>query len=423
MRDTSASTEAALPGQTGHKGRARRRFLLGALVAGGALLVGWGTRPPRQRLHTSAPLPLTGGAVALNGWIAIAPDGAVSVVVPRSEMGQGVHTALPMLVAEELDAALDSVRIAPAPIDQIFGNLAVLRENLPFHPDQRGKVKDGAQWMLAKVGRELGIMFTGGSTSVKDAWQPMREAGAVARAMLVKAASDNWKSPVGDLRTEDGFVIHRDGRRASYASLAARAADVGAGIDAGDVHLKEPRDFRLIGKPLPRRDTPGKVDGSTIGHQYFPRNLGLPGMGPDKTTAEGEYDMQYEIRNQRIAHVIVDSPLPLGYWRSVGHSHNAFFKEGFMDEVAHAAGRDGVAYRRALLKEHPRHLAVMDAALRAAGAPPAGHAHGFAIHQSFGSIVAQVDEVSDEGKDIRVHRVVCAIDCGMVVNPNAVIRQ
>ena len=662
--------------------RSRRRFLLGGLVAGGALLVGWGTRPPRQRLHTSEPLPVTNGAVALNGWIAINPDGTVSVVVPRSEMGQGVHTALPMLVAEELDVPLSNVRIAPAPIDKIFGNLAVLRENLPFHPDERGNVKDGTQWVLGKIGRELGIMFTGGSTSVKDAWQPMREAGAVARAMLVKAAGENWKASHADLRTEDGFVVHKDGRRASYASLAARAAEVGAGIDAGDVKLKDPKDFRLIGKAVPRRDTPAKVDGSAlfgidarppgmlyaavrmapvvgagvawfearpvlampgvvrvvdvsssagqyagagagvaviarswwqaktaaaaltvrwhedegsklssesifkgfadaldnesgftyfssgsqdvegvaktvtaeyrapflahatmepvnctaqvangkvhlwastqvpsiavdvaakvagvaredvtievmllgggfgrrlegdmvaqavavalaaggkpvqliwtreddtthdvyrpaalarfkasldakgtllawdnksasgaIGHQYFPRNLGLPGMGPDKTTAEGEYDMQYEIRNQRIAHVIVDSPVPLGYWRSVGHSHNAFFKEAFMDEVAHAAGQDGVAYRRALLKDHPRHLAVMDAALKAAGAAPEGRAHGFALHQSFGSIVAQVAEVSVEGTEIRVHRVVCAIDCGIVVNPNIVAQQ
>jgi len=536
--------------------------------------------------------------------------------------------------------------------------------------------------MLAKVGRELGIMFTGGSTSVKDAWQPMREAGAVARAMLVKAASLEWKTAVGDLRTEDGFVIHKDGRRAAYASLAARAAEVGAGIEAGDVRLKDPRDFRLIGKPVPRRDTPGKVNGSAlfgidarppgllyaavnmapvigatvasfdaakvnsmpgvvgvadvsaslgpyagagagvaviarswwqaktaaaalpvqwsegagrtlssssifagfaaaldnesgftyyesgtqdvagavktitaeyrapflahatmepvnctaqvangkvhlwastqvpsiavdvaakvagvaredvtievmllgggfgrrlegdmvaqavavalaangkpvqliwtreddtthdvyrpaalarfkasldgagrllawdnksasgaIGHQYFPRNLGLPGMGPDKTTAEGEYDMQYEIANQRIAHVIVDSAVPLGYWRSVGHSHNAFFKEAFLDEVAHAAGQDGVAYRRSLLARHPRHLAVLDAAVKKAGAPPEGRAHGVALHQSFGSIVAQVAEVSVEGTEIRVHRVVCAIDCGIVVNPNIVAQQ
>jgi isoquinoline 1-oxidoreductase beta subunit len=179
-----------------------------------------------------------------------------------------------------------------------------------------------------------------------------------------------------------------------------------------------------------RLDAAGKVlawesksASGSIGHQYFPRNLGLPGMGPDKTTAEGEYDMQYEIANQRIAHVIVDSAVPLGYWRSVGHSHNAFFKESFVDELAHAAGQDGVAFRRALLARHPRHLAVLDAALARAGQPAAGRAHGVALHQSFGTIVAQVAEVSVEGKDIRVHRVVCAVDCGIVVNPNIVAQQ
>ena len=164
------------------------------------------------------------------------------------------------------------------------------------------------------------------------------------------------------------------------------------------------------------------VSGS-IGHQYFPRNLGLPGFGPDKTAAEGEFDMQYEIANQRIAHAIVDSAVPIGYWRSVGHSHNAFFKESFIDELAHAAGQDGAAFRRGLLAKHPRHLAVLDAALARAGAAPAGRAHGVAVHQSFGSIVAQVAEVSVEGKDIRVHRVVCAIDCGIAVNPNIIAQQ
>jgi isoquinoline 1-oxidoreductase beta subunit len=124
-----------------------------------------------------------------------------------------------------------------------------------------------------------------------------------------------------------------------------------------------------------------------------------------------------------VAHVIVDSAVPIGYWRSVGHSHNAFFKESFVDELAHAAGKDGVGFRRALLANHPRQLAVLDAALARAGSAPAGRAHGVALHQSFGSIVAQVAEVSVEGKDIRVHRVVCAIDCGIAVNPNIVAQQ
>jgi isoquinoline 1-oxidoreductase beta subunit len=662
--------------------RGRRRFLLGGLAAGGALLVGWGIAPPRQRLRTASPLATEAGAVALNGWVAIARDGTVSVVVPRSEMGQGVNTALPMLVAEELDAPLSAVRISQAPIDKIFGNLTVLRENLPFHPDDRGSIKQGVQWVMSKVGRELGIMFTGGSTSVKDAWGPMREAGAVARAMLLRAAAETWKLDAARLSTRDGFVLHPDGRRLGYGELAARAAVVGAGIEPGDVRLKTPAEFRLIGQPVPRRDSPAKVNGSAlfgidarvpgmlyaalrmapvvgagvasfdaskamampgvvkvvevssalppfagagagvavvaktwwqarqaaaalpvswsasphdklsseaifadfarlldtesgftyfesgsqdvqgaartlraeyrapflahatmepinctaqfkdgklklwtstqvpsiavdiaakvagvdradvsldvmllgggfgrrleadmvaqavaiakalggqpvqliwtreddiqhdvyrpqalarfsaqldaqgnllawdnksvsgaIGHQYFPRNLGLPGIGPDKTTAEGEYDMQYAIPNRRIAHVIADSAVSLGYWRSVGHSHNAFFKEGFLDEVAHAAGKDPVVFRRELLRDHPRHLAVMEAALARAGTAPEGRAHGMAVHQSFGSIVAQVAEVSMVDKQIRVHRVVCAVDCGIVVNPNILAQQ
>jgi isoquinoline 1-oxidoreductase beta subunit len=663
--------------------KTRRRFLLGGLAASGALVVGWGLQPPRQRLRTSQPLPVTDGAVALNGWIAIAPDGTVLVVVPRSEMGQGVNTALPMLAAEELDVPLSRVRITQAPIDKIFSNLALFRDFLPFHPDDRGSVKEGAQWVMAKVGRELGIMFTGGSTSVKDCWGPMREAGAVARAMLVAAAAKDWGVPAAQCQTDAGFVTHPGGRRASYGSLAAKAASVGADIGAGDVRLKEPQHFKLIGHAQARRDTPAKVNGSAafgidarppglvyaavkmspvvggtlgsfdkakvkalpgvvgvvdfsralgertgagagvaviatsfwrakqaaaalavswndgagatlssadifrefaakldsesgftyyttgdpdaengaattitaeyrapflahatmepvnctaqvnggkvqlwastqvpsiavdiaakvagvarddvsvdlmllgggfgrrlevdmvaqavaiamgsggrpvqviwsreddmthdvyrpaalarfrgsidaagnvvgydsksvsgaIGHQYFPRNLGLPGIGPDKTTAEGEFDMQYEIPNQRVAHVIVDSAVPLGYWRSVGHSHNAFFKESFIDELAHAAGKDGVTFRRGLLAQHPRHLAVLDAAVAKAGAAPAGRAHGVALHQSFGSIVAQVAEVSVEGRSIRVHRVVCAIDCGIAVNPNIIAQQ
>ena len=660
----------------------RRSFLLAGLAAGGALLIGWGAQPPRQRLHPSRPLALAADEVALNGWVALAPDGAVSVVVPRSEMGQGVHTALPMLVAEELDVGLDAVRVIAPPIDKIYANVTVLRENLPFHPDDAGRTAQGAQWLMAKIGRELGIMFTGGSSSVRDAWLPMREAGAVARAMLVKAAAQEWDARVEDCRTEDGFVIHVDGRSAGYGALASLAAQAGAGLTAQDVRLKPPSAFRLIGRPQPRLDSRAKADGSArfgidarpagmvyaalamaptigatvatfdadavrrmpgvlavvdvssalagrtgagagvavvastwwqarqaaqalpvtwqpgegaalssagilaglaraldeergyvyhetgaqevegavrtlraeyrapflahaaleplnctaqvtrgkvrlwastqvpsiavdcaarvagvaredvaievmllgggfgrrlevdmvaqavaiakaldgqpvqliwsreqdtmhdvyrpaalarftaqldeggnilawdnksasgaIGHQYFERSLGLPGVGPDKTTAEGEYDHQYAIPNQRVAHVTVDSAVPIGYWRSVGHSHNAFFKESFLDEVAHAGGQDPVALRRKLLARHPRALAVLDAAVAAAGQPPPRRAHGVALHRSFGSMVAQVAEVSVDGREIRVHRVVCAIDCGLVVNPTIVAQQ
>ena len=172
--------------------------------------------------------------------------------------------------------------------------------------------------------------------------------------------------------------------------------------------------------------------GQAIVPQALKRLFGLPGAGPDKTSSEGAYDQPYEWPAARIGHEIVDLGVPVGFWRSVGHSHQAFFKESFLDEAAAAAGQDPVAYRAALLKRHPRHLRVLQAAAAMAGwgrplAPPAdgqARARGIALHQSFGSIVAQVAEVSvGPDKRIRVHQVWCAIDCGQPINPNLIAQQ
>ncbi|WP_324292023.1 molybdopterin cofactor-binding domain-containing protein [uncultured Hydrogenophaga sp.] len=172
--------------------------------------------------------------------------------------------------------------------------------------------------------------------------------------------------------------------------------------------------------------------GQAIVPQVLQRVFGLPGGGPDKTTSEGAFDQPYEWPAARIAHVNADLPLPVGFWRAVGHSHQAFFKECFLDEVAHAAGTDPLVLRESLLQQHPRELAVLQAAARAAGwgtpaaAAPDGAAvaRGLALHRSFGSTVAQVAEVSlGPDRGIRVHRVVCAIDCGFAVNPAGVKQQ
>ena len=148
---------------------------------------------------------------------------------------------------------------------------------------------------------------------------------------------------------------------------------------------------------------------------------------PDKSAAEGLYDLPYGISHQRIAQVATHSGVPVGYWRSVGHSHNAFFLESFIDEIAAELRQDALALRRDLLRESPRHLAVLNLAAERAGwdriPPVAGRARGVALHESFGSIVAQVLEVSLQGGVPRVHRVVCAIDCGTVVNPQIVAQQ
>jgi isoquinoline 1-oxidoreductase beta subunit len=183
---------------------------------------------------------------------------------------------------------------------------------------------------------------------------------------------------------------------------------------------------------------PSSLRITSAGDAITPRWLerGLPHLAgpvdtPDKTTSEGLFDQVYEIAHQRIAHVATQNGVPVGYWRSVGHSHNAFFSESFIDELAHAAGQDPVAYRLAMLKDSPRHRAVLLLAAQQAGWPgfgtpqplASGRARGVALHESFGSIVAQVVEASIEGGVPRVHRVVCAADVGTVVNPGIVAQQ
>jgi isoquinoline 1-oxidoreductase beta subunit len=138
------------------------------------------------------------------------------------------------------------------------------------------------------------------------------------------------------------------------------------------------------------------------------------------------FDLPYGFANQEMRHVATQSGVPVGFWRSVGHSHNAFFSESFMDELAHATQQDPLAFRMSLLQRAPRYAAVLQLAAREAGwgqALPAGRARGLALHESFGSIVAQVAEVSLTAGRIHVHRVVCAIDCGTVVNPETIKQQ
>jgi isoquinoline 1-oxidoreductase beta subunit len=172
-----------------------------------------------------------------------------------------------------------------------------------------------------------------------------------------------------------------------------------------------------------------KSAGDAVSPRWMSRVLPAlsgPFDAPDKTTAEGLFDLPYGFANQHMAHVSTRMGVPVGFWRSVGHSHNAFFSECFIDELALESKQDPVAFRLTLLKNAPRYAAVLKLAAdkaKWAAALPAGHAHGVALHKSFGSIVAQVAEVSIQDGKPRVHRVVCAIDCGTVVNPGTVAQQ
>ncbi|MBN3505790.1 xanthine dehydrogenase family protein molybdopterin-binding subunit [Burkholderia cenocepacia] len=677
----SADTRIARPG--------RRRFLLGAVGLGGALVVGWGVMPPRSRLGDPAVFPETSGQIALNGWIKITSEGNAILAMPRVEMGQGIHTGLSMLAAEELDIPLTRVSIESSPIERIYGNVVAMGDSsLPLHPDDADKLWARAlHWIMAKSAREIGLIITGGSSSMADGWQPVREAAATARATLVEAAAREWGVQSTLVTVREGQLIGPGGKQMPFSAVAQKAREI---APPSNVTLKPASQYQLVGKPAPRNDIAAKTDGSArfaidvrppgmlyaavvmcpvlggklktfnakaalvmpgvryvvpfdgstggapgvavvadhywqarqalgalepewdkgphatldsadihqqlvgaldsdkggftyrstgdglkafenaqgativeaeysapylahatmepinctaqvtkdrvqlwaptqvatlaqlvaaraagvsrekvhidipligggfgrrlesdfvgqavtiaartegrpvqviwareddIKHDFYrpqaiarlkarvengrvtaiasrsagqsilagelERLFGAPSLDIDRYTAEGLFDQPYEIEHEHIAHLVVDLPVPIGFWRSVGHSYTGFFLEGFLNDVAAAAKLDPLAMRRDLLKAHPRERKVLDIAAQTAGwgqplapaADGAPRARGLALHNAFGSVVAQVVEVSLKDGKPRVHRVVCVADCGTVVNPGIVAQQ
>src|SRR5438046_991604 len=483
---------------------------------------------------------------APDAFVRIGTDDSVTVIVNHSEMGQGVFTALPMILADELDADWTKVRFEPAPVDPVYN-----------HPVFK-------------------MQMTGGSTSTWSSFDQFRQAGAAARAMLITAAAQRWNVDAGSCGTENGMVIHSaSNRRLSYGQLAESAAKI---APPQQVALKDPKDFKLIGKPLKRLDTPEKTNGKGIfgidvkapgmltavvarspvfggkvrsfnadkakvmpgvrkvvevpsgvaviadgfwaakrgrdvlqiewdegpmadfntksqREQYAElakqpglsarkegdasgaigsaakkieavyevpylshammeplncavdlradgceiwtgkqlqtvdsiRAAGIDKNGIDGTSVEGLDDIPYAIPNLSVQYHPAKVGVPVLWWRSVGHSHNAFVKESFIDELAVLGGKDPFELRRRLLAKSPRDLGVLELAAEKAGwgkPLPAGRGRGIAVHASFESYTAQVAEVSvDSGGKARVHRVVCAVDCGRYVNPGIIEAQ
>ena len=655
----------------------RRLAIIGGIAGGGLLGVGFWFARERDRLGDRALFNVKPNEAGLSGWVKITRDNGVVVAVPRAEMGQGVQTALAMLAAEEMDARWSQVRVEDPPEHGVFRNVDILIDSLPFSPEETGTVVDIAHWLAGKAGGVLGVLATGGSTSVRDAWHPMRVAGAVARDLLLRAASRKASVPVSELVIVDGEVRRRSGGRiATFGELVDHVGDLSS-MPAPP--LKKPSEFKLIGKPLPRLDIPAKVlatatfgidvrrpgllyaavlnaptfggsatgfkvkgslpkgvetviivpggiaaigtswwrankllqegidvqwqpgpepdlDSATLWRRYeglmqdgkpaLVRTLGeekraastrpieatyrapylahttmepmnctaqvvregeaakvevwMPNQSPTlvrliaskvadvpqaavgvhTTFLGGGFGRRAEVdlvrqavtcalampdkpvqvlwsREQDIKHdfyrpmalarwraeldtsagapkllsvakrqiaqspsdkfteriiglssspkpegnavenppyafpfykleaVVPDGTVPVGFWRSVGHSHTAFFDESFVDEIAAALQKDPFEFRCELLAKNPRHLKVLETAAKEAGwgTPlPVGSGRGIALRASFGSIVAQVAEVSvADGKTLQVRRVTCAIDCGPVVNP-AIVR-
>jgi isoquinoline 1-oxidoreductase beta subunit len=640
----------------------RRKFLIGTGVGAG-LVIGYLAWPRDRAINWVA----RSGETLVNGWVKIDSSGRVIVAVPQAEMGQGVYTSLPQILADELGADWRTVGVEPAPLHPIYANTFIAEgfaEGLPSMLQGMGR------WALTEVVSRYSLQLTGGSSSIASYTEPLRSAGAAARAMLCAAAARRWDVAAAECDTAGGFVEHQ-GKRLRFAELIDE-------IDANDapaepVLRKEPR---LIGRSAPRLDVPSKVDGSArfgidvrlpnmayaavrAGHvgepavaavdstevrgqpgivrvveglnfvavvadtwwgartgldkvrarfetpatrassaaidkalndalagdeaeafrdegdaaealsgagvveatyavpflahaclepmtatarivdgrceiwaptqsaslvnwrvadalgvaesdvTVFPTLVGggfgrkaevdacvqaaliaaeverpvqliwtreedtrhdkfrpaakarmraklsadkkvaawdariaVPSVGPsfmsrnlpamagdsgaNAQALEGALHMPYDLGTVRVAHADVVTPVPLGYWRSVGHSYTAFFVESFVDELAQAAGVDPLTFRLRMLGKSPRHAEVLRVAAAEAGFMGAGEdgsAQGIALHESFGSIVAQVAEVAIKDGQLQVVRVTCAIDCGRVVNPDIVRQQ
>ena len=620
-------------------GLSRRGFLRAGAAVGGGLLIAFSLPPRLTRLGEVA----AAEGFAPDGFIRIGQDGRVTIVVPQVEMGQGTFTSFPMLVAEELEVDLSQVQTEQAPPSEaLYGNKLV------------------------------GFQVTGGSTSIRAFYEPLRQAGATARQMLIAAAAATWNVDATSCRAEKGSVIHvPTGQRLDYGALADKAAKMPV---PKDVVLKQPDDFKLIGTPAKRLDTPDKVNGQTVysidvkvpgmkvgtlaicpvfggklksvddskalavkdvtqvvrvndavaivaahmgaaskglaaleiewdegpnaklttadivadmakaseaegiiarhdgdmakaladadqkleaiyevpflahttmeplncavdvrkdgcdiwvGTQVIGRaqavTAELTGLPPDKVivhnhmlgggfgrrlevdfiakaveiakqvegpvkliwsreediqhdmyrpyfydrlhaglnadgmpvawshricgssiiarwappafqdgydfdTVDGAKEMPYSIPSVRVEYVRHEPPgIPTAFWRSVGPSHNIFVVESFIDELAAAAKKDPVAYRRALLDRFPRALAVLDLAAEKAGwgkPLPKRSGRGVSVQTAFGTFMAQVAEVevSKDG-EVQVKRVTCAVDCGVAINPNTIEAQ
>jgi len=230
-RDVIVNLSGAAPGGAAPGTGLSRRDLLRLVPAAAAGLV------LGVRLTPAAPAAAGAASLAPNAFVQIDVGGAVTLWVPKSEMGQGVRTALPMILAEEIGAEWGKVTVEQAWLDPRFGDLD-----------------------------------TGGSTSVRTSWDPLRKAGAAARAMLLQAASTRMQLPAAVLSVAGGRVIHqRSGRQVPFSDLVADAAALPV---PADPPLKDPKDYTIVGRPLLRTDTPAKTDGRAI----YGIDVSVPGM-------------------------------------------------------------------------------------------------------------------------------------------------
>ena len=237
----------------------RRGFLGLGIAAAGGLAVGY----YYYKKPYPNPLPdkLAEGDFSFTPYVIIGSDNDITIITPRAEMGQGIHTTLAALVAEELDVDMDQINAEHGPAAAAYFNGAMLREGAPFPFFEDGFIAETARGGMEVLGKFLALQATGGSSSTIDAYEKMREAGATARAVLLEAAAARWGLDASGLTTARAEVISPDGTRLTYGELAADAAMLTLPKPPA---LKDPANWRILGKSQKRVELREKVTGASI---------------------------------------------------------------------------------------------------------------------------------------------------------------
>lgn len=247
---------------------ARRTFILGSVAMLGGVAFGyWKYKQPYGNPLEAGLAP---GEVALTPYVLVNSDG-ITIITPRAEMGQGIHTTLAAMVAEELDVALEVVTVVHGPASKAYYNAAVIAEGVPFPPTDTSWLAESARDFMRVPAKFMALQITGGSSSTIDGFEKMRKAGAAAREVLVHAASRKLGLDAASLRTENGAVVTPTGTRVPYTELAATAV----GIEPpADPKLKPSNQWTLLGQSLPRVDMVPKCTGTAT----YSSDVRLPGM-------------------------------------------------------------------------------------------------------------------------------------------------
>jgi isoquinoline 1-oxidoreductase beta subunit len=247
---------------------ARRTFLVGsaAVVGGVAFAIYAYKRTPTNPLLKG----LANGQAALTPYVRVDQKG-VTIITPRADLGQGTYSVLAALVAEELDLAWEDIKVDPGRPSAVYYNGKAAAEGFPIAATDDGFVARNGRVFGDVVGKFLSLQITGGSSTVADAYEKMRVAGAAAREVLLLAAAQQTGIARANLRTKDGAVITPDGRSLSYASLAATAARI---APPANVTLKPESEWRYLGKSMRRIDIVAKSTGTAT----FGIDLRMPGM-------------------------------------------------------------------------------------------------------------------------------------------------